>query len=183
MRRRISAALAAIALGLVLLPAGATPATADAFNQCDSDTGCLPDNKTHTYCFSTFFSIYDNMREAAHYAMGNLADQTSYTRNFEDECSNLTDIIWIRDPDMSYLGLYDCRYFNDADECEQAYVYLNPEKLEDDPHRKSTACHEVGHSVGLTHHWDQSDDDCMLSGPVTFKKYNAHHREHINSRS
>ena len=61
---------------------------------------------------------------------------------------------------------------------------MNPTLLDDDLNREKTACHELGHSLGLTHHASPYDD-CMISGPVNagHKEYINHHINHIDNRS
>jgi predicted Zn-dependent protease len=58
---------------------------------------------------------------------------------------------------------------------------LNPSLLNDQLNRVKTACHEIGHSGGLTHH-DAPYDGCMVNGSVSsgHTQYNAHHKDHLN---
>lgn len=53
---------------------------------------------------------------------------------------------------------------------------------------RKTSCHELGHTVGLTHGGgggDGGSDDCMVSGYTTDTtvtgRYSAHHEGHINA--
>ena len=64
--------------------------------------------------------------------------------------------------------------------CQTARLKLNPDLLNDDLNRKKTACHEVGHSGGLSHESDPND--CMVPGPVSsgHTDYNTHHIGHLN---
>lgn len=162
------------------------PANADSFALCSGATGCLPDNKDHTYCWSADFQQHAVMRDAGNYAMSNMVSQTTYSKTFVSECTELTDVVWIRDPTLGagVRGAYECQAFNSADECEWSHVWLNPSELDDDLNRNKTACHELGHSLGLTHH-DPPFGDCMVSGAVTsgHQQYNDHHVTHIDNRS
>lgn len=171
---------AALAAGLAGAPTG--PAVADEFNGCNSVSGCLPDNFTHTYCWGSSFTA-TNMRSAANYAMGNLDAQTSYTDSFSSSCSSITDVIWHTMSSSTVRGDYVCLAFNSAGECEQARVRLNPSLLTDTLNREKTACHEIGHSGGLAH--SSTASDCMISGAVTsgHRTYNSHHVSHLNNRA
>nr|MDT0661642.1 matrixin family metalloprotease [Micromonospora sp. DSM 115978] len=50
----------------------------------------------------------------------------------------------------------------------------------DEARRRSVACHEIGHTVGLRHTTD--DTSCMFNGSVYPQALNAHDRAHINNR-
>ena len=77
--------------------------------------------------------------------------------------------------------------------CDQYYVTLDPAQINvgsnDDADTDKTVCHELGHTVGLTHGsggGDGGTDDCMISGerPSTnsqYERYSSHHKEHINA--
>jgi hypothetical protein len=57
---------------------------------------------------------------------------------------------------------------------------------------RKTICHEIGHSVGLTHYKNdaypsapEGQPDCMIVGPLesssdAWRVYSAHHKSHIN---
>lgn len=66
--------------------------------------------------------------------------------------------------------------------CRRALVRLSPRELNDSNNYLKTACHEVGHAVGLSHN-PPYDTDCMISGWVgrRYTTYSAHHRSHISS--
>lgn len=128
--------------------------------------------------------------------MDNLDFQTDMSTGDPDTCSSVTDVQWRQRPlpgatrawwycplehlvgDVCTAGIIEV----DLDEiAAQAGPYqLNLDK---------TACHELGHSVGMTHHVHadvhdtQPDyDDCMVSGPVHAGHdfYSIHHRFHVN---
>lgn len=62
-----------------------------------------------------------------------------------------------------------------------------------DLNRDISACHEIGHSVGLMHHsrhwyYDNEEFDCMrndwlepYAGQNDWKRFSAHHVGHINA--
>ena len=71
---------------------------------------------------------------------------------------------------------------NSAGECEQAEVRLNRTNLDGEgQHAKDhTACHEVGHSIGLDHSY--TIDSCMEQGITEPKYMSDHDKEHVNNR-
>jgi hypothetical protein len=79
----------------------------------------------------------------------------------------------------SIIGLTDCRALQDPDECEHFHVtYDEPWWIgAGDVARRSLACHENGHTVGLQH----GPYGCMPSSP-TSQYLGAHNANHINSR-
>ena len=97
-------------------------------------------------------------------------------------CSSTTDVIFRQvNSGMNDRGDYRCLNFNIYGRCERALVRLNAELLTNADNRRKTACHEVGHSVGLRH---GGTVDCMLNGPVNGPTYtySSHHIDHINAR-
>jgi hypothetical protein len=71
--------------------------------------------------------------------------------------------------------------------CNAADVVLDPAEINigdlNEEDTSKTACHEAGHSVGLTH---GGNTGCMLNGPipngaVQFRRYSSHHIGHINA--
>ena len=71
--------------------------------------------------------------------------------------------------------------------CDQYYVqidlnYIIQSSEPDDENIKKTMCHELGHSVGLSH--GSTYGGCMVSGAVngdvTWRRYSSHHKGHIN---
>lgn len=117
----------------------------------------------------------------ANNAMNYLDAYTSYY-DTRASCTTTTDI-WFRQVNsgMTDRGDYLCLDFNTWGRCERARVRLNAAVLTDADNRRKTACHEIGHSVGLIH---GGTADCMLSGPVSKPTYTytQHHINHINAR-
>jgi len=62
-------------------------------------------------------------------------------------------------------------------------LQLNPNLLTNTVNRRKTACHELGHALGLTHH-SSGTYGCMRSGSVSVATYSyvSHHLAHIESR-
>jgi len=188
------AAMFAVALATVTVLAlapPASPAAADTFGGCygaSSAEGCVPDNFNHWMCLSG--TVDANFQNAINGAMLNLDNQTSYARFSESPvsaCNSLTDLVWMQVSGIGARGDYSCLAFNNEGECERARLRLNPDVLTNAANRLKTACHELGHSVGLKHGISGVDNtsyvDCMRSGAITsgFNNYDAHHVTHANN--
>jgi hypothetical protein len=191
LRLRRLAAPSAILLALagfmlVLLP-GVSEADQFFGLPCNAaaETPCVPDNFEHTYCWGNSFDG-QSVRDAAHYGMSNLDQQTQYDRNFlggSANCSSTTDVVWREFNDPTLRGRYDCTATNGSSECEHSIIFMNPANLANQLNKDKTACHEIGHSGGLSH--SDNVNDCMISGHVSqnHRDYNDHHRTHLNNRS
>jgi hypothetical protein len=179
--RKLSVAIVA---AVVLFAPG--QARADHFwdQNCDpsEDLPCTADNYQHTYCWGDNFDG-DNWRDAAKYAMENLAAQSDFWDYKDADCHSESDVVWVMFNEPGVRGRYNC-VEDRGENCEKARVLLHAAEINDDDdpelNRKKTSCHEVGHSGGLSH----SDDvaDCMKSGEVQVghKEYNGHHVDHLN---
>lgn len=174
-----------------------SPAAADTFGACygpGSHEGCVPDNFNHWYCYNG--AVDNTLRAAFESAMATLDLRTSYTQFQEPNgvCNTVTDIVVVQDASLTARGQYSCQTFNAFNDCDQGEVRLNPNLLTTVLDRTKTACHEIGHSVGLRHGNpnvaadNNSYTDCMRSGnPPTGAgslptSYDAHHIQHINNR-
>jgi hypothetical protein len=208
-RRLVRVGCAMLATAAALAVAG--PANADPFGLDTPTTnvpgvGAIPDNFNHTYCFAgdgwtaAWRTVVDSR-------MQNLDTQTSYFDTFPlpTGCFATTDVWFDLSSTMSARGDYRCRLWNNGvdgvpnsgdDRCEGATIRLNSDAavLPDDHQRRKTACHEIGHSVGLAHRlWPRTDprpnfwNDCMETGAVEpgtqWERYNDHHIAHANSRT
>lgn len=201
-RRLFARAAATLALTLVasaaVMGAGA-PAQADNFGGCYgplTDQGCVPDNFNHWYCYDeSVGAISQTYRTQIVAAMVWLHDNTSYDQFFEPNgvCNTVSDVVWqVTTAVAPNRGDYACLSFNSAGRCEQARLRLNPNLLTNTANRRKTACHELGHSVGLAHgqfgaSTPEYYDDCMRTGSVNnetrFQQLNLHHRTHANNRA
>ena len=124
--------------------------------------------------------------------MVNLDTQTELFDSFQATCDVVhDDIIWLDGnlPD-GVRGQAPCIIWisHDPDVCDSYDIVLDPAELNegsnDELDTTKTACHEVGHTVGLSH--SPTGDDCMRSGEipstdVKWRKYNSHHVGHINN--
>ncbi len=193
--------LVVIAATIIATLGLAAPAGADEFGQGNSTSGRVPDNFGHWYCFSgsgwtTAWQTVVNNR------MLNLDTQTLYNDALSGTCDSLIDIKFVLDPNLGSgtRGAYRCDRDNNGedgipnnadDDCETSTIWLNPTLLTTVHQQRKTACHEIGHSVGLAHYphsvTGPTWDDCMVSGAVAagnqWEVYNAHHVAHANSRT
>jgi predicted Zn-dependent protease len=82
------------------------------------------------------------------------------------------------------LGYYQCINRNSAGRCRHGHVIYNQSYSHTYSKRKSVACHEVGHSVGLAHGANDTvsgiDYGCMAAGPEWEPVYRTHNIYHIN---
>jgi hypothetical protein len=172
--------------GFLVVP---STGAAAAENCNENNGGCVPDATPHTWCDSVFFTFEDALKQAREHALDNMVSQTNYSRQhvgtYQGDCPSSTDTFWIVDDSLgSTRGTYQCRSFNDAGNCAHAWIRLNPDALSNQLNRNKTACHELGHSLGLEHH-PSPYNDCMMSGAVTsgHQSYNGAHVNRINDRS
>jgi hypothetical protein len=197
--RLAAAAALALAVTAGVIGAAATPAQADNFGGCYGplvDQGCVPDNFNHWYCYDeSVGTINATYRNQIFLAMDYLHAQTNYDVVYEPNgvCNTVTDVKWqVTTAVAPNRGDYQCLDWNSANNCEQALLRLNPNLLTNNHNRRKTACHELGHSVGLAHGrrgaTPEYYDDCMVVNAVSTDDasaitYNQHHRTHINNRA
>jgi hypothetical protein len=182
--RRAAASILTLALSLTV---GVAAVRADDFGTGGANTGWLADDAVHTYCWGP--GMDSDLRLAATYAMGNSIDYfTDMTDSFDAACYTTTDIKWVgADLPGTTRGQYQC-LSRTGNVCHRAQVTLDKVQIDiganDVEDRYKTACHEAGHSVGLTH---GGSTDCMLNGEVpstsaTYRNFNGHHIDHINDQ-
>jgi hypothetical protein len=154
-------------------------AVADPYGTCTTDTGCKPNDKQHAYCYDA--SMGSSLRSAFGIAMSNLSNQAGYWVTYA-ACIDSTDLHAYQVVISSTVrGDYLCLAKDQLGQCVRARIRLNPNLLTNTTNRVKTACHEIGHSGGLTH---GGTTDCMRSGAVTsgYTTYNSHHVNHLNYR-
>lgn len=116
-------------------------------------------------------------------AMNNLAQQTDMSVSVQLACNSDADVRFFKFKDPSSPNLlgysYCVKKTLDGWRCAGSYVFLNEAALLNTTMRQKTACHEVGHTVGLSH--GQTYGGCMMSGFFPDTIYAPHHVDHINS--
>lgn len=110
---------------------------------------------------------------------------TDMTRTYVSVCDSATDVQFHLSTSSSMgagvLGIYNCLVtVTSANRCGAARIRLNTDLLDTFSRRMKTSCHEVGHSVGLTH--TSAYGGCMVSGYSNNNTYSSHHVNHINSK-
>lgn len=176
--RRFVAPLAIAATLVVGIAALAIPqALADPFP--GTNDGRRADGTTHVYCYHESVTIYGPLS----YAMVNLDSQTDMTRSYSSTCYSSTDVVWIEgDLAGTLRGSRGCVKAISSTICDSSELTLDYAQIDvgsdDDEDRKKTACHELGHSVGLGHH--DTSSDCMRNGavPSTALQYRQY-RDHV----
>lgn len=113
-----------------------------------------------------------------------------------ESCNSTTDVIASnRNLDPGNLGVTSCFDYVDEDAhiCARARMQIDIAEIQlyANAGIAQTACHEIGHSVGLQHYntagilAPNGESDCMRSGAVpseadTWHTYGNHHKSHIN---
>jgi hypothetical protein len=175
-----------VACAIVLLGASVA-AVADEWGTGDSSTGAHPDADPHGFCYSS--SVGADARENISAAEWNAMDPTAVNVNFDSTCnlsgSGETDVVW-RVGNLA-PGVSGSTYCEDFDTyCDQFYSTLDMAQIavgsEDEIDETQTACHELGHTGGLSH---GGSTDCMINSADTpptdlqFRRYNQHHKDHL----
>jgi len=172
------------------LAATASPVLGDEFGTSDGDTGPFADSAIHEYCWGPGFDAA--LKDNATAAFVNLDAQTDMSDSFLPVCNVTTTDVWWFDADLpgTVRGQYKCVTWVVFDSiCNSSDITLDPAQINigdfDQLDTTKSACHEVGHSVGLTH--ITGGDDCMMNGQIPnenaqYQRYNAHHVGHINGR-
>jgi hypothetical protein len=169
---------------------------ADPFGVGPPAAGFFPDNATHTNCMTA--SIVDEgLVGVARWAMDNSLEPTDMIVTEDDACYSYTDVWWFEDDlGAGTRGRWECWDLStNGDVCLSANVLLNKTELDQGPYdyedRRKTACHELGHSVGLEH--GNGKNDCMVNGAIEdvdpndptdpkWRHYGNHHKDdHINA--
>ncbi|GAA2390079.1 matrixin family metalloprotease [Nonomuraea africana] len=176
----------------------ASPAGANGFGSAD---GCCPfaDNAKHWYNYA---SLETRTRTAVKAALLNLDAQTDMTVAPDTTPDPSTDVEsydryyvdhWDLDWDGSSTGYNLYAYAKcvkniaPADStqpwrCDQYEVRYDLADIDwmTTTKRQALACHEVGHTVGLSHSSESSS--CLRTGAHTTIKYSSHDVAHINGR-
>lgn len=180
--------VALLALGVMATLALGPSASADPWGTNTTDTGAHPDSDPHTYCYSSSVGsdAQPNMSDAEWDAMDPTAVNVDYNSTCDLSSSTETDVVW-REGDLagSRLGETYCEDFDTY--CDQSYATLDLPRIavgsEDEIDETMVACHELGHTGGLTH--GGSSTDCMADRGETpptalqYRRYGGHHKDHF----
>lgn len=171
-----------------ILSAGTLTASADEWGTNDSSTGAHPDSDPHSYCYSS--SVGSDIKSGMSNAEWNAMDPTQVNVNYNSSCdlssSTETDVVW-RQGNLA-SGVSGSTYCEDFDRyCDQYYLTLDRGQINvgsyDEIDETQTACHELGHSAGLSHGGNSAD--CMINSASTpptalqYRRYGGHHRDHL----
>lgn len=169
------------------------PAVGDPWGTNTADTGAHPDGGKHSYCYASGLSadLKPNIQAAEN---SSLAASTQASVQYDSPCNgtseNQTDVVWFSSNGLpnGVRGRFQCMRFNQSTGyCDRNHVILDLAEINeggnDGYDQSKTACHELGHTAGLTH---GGSIDCMLSGerPSTaaqYQNYSPHHKDHINA--
>ncbi len=174
-------------VAIVLAAGFAKVAVADEWGSQDSNTGAHPDPDPHGFCY--FSSVSDDLKSGITAAEWNALDPAQANVNYDSSCnlsgSGETNVVW-RQGNLANgtTGQEICEDY-DGSYCDQYYLTVDlaevNEGSNDERDEEQTACHELGHSVGLSH----ASNDCMMSGEppadLQYRRYSDHHRSHINN--
>lgn len=164
-----------------LLSTNLTTASADPFGTNTSETPPFADNSLHNYCFVGITESY--WVNPLTSAMNKLASQTVMSTGVQLSCNEDADVRFFRSDNSDLAGSLGVTFCNKWTQipgiCAGFHVVLNADLLTSTSYRQKTACHEVGHSVGLSH--GPTYGGCMISGLSTINYYSSHHVDHINN--
>lgn len=116
-------------------------------------------------------------------------DQTTDMTSQAQSCLNYTDVWWYKaDLPAGVRGQRVCVVVGDIPSvCDRSNVSIDFAEVDigsnDWEDRRKTACHELGHSVGLNH----DTASCMISGEIPsvgeqWRRYSSHDVGHINAQ-
>jgi hypothetical protein len=181
--------LVSVLVGSAVLLAIAGPAAADPWGTGSDGTGTHPDSDPHTFCYSEY-QVAEGAKPNIREAEWNALDPTQANVDFTSSCDfyggTETDVVWHTGAlSGDTQGYYFCEDFDTY--CDQAYTYLDLAEINEGPwdeaDQSQTACHELGHTAGLTH--GGNSEDCMVNGlpndEVQWQRYGSHHEDHINN--
>lgn len=181
-------------LAIAMIGLIASPATANyAALHPDGKTGCdgpvyRADNKTHYYAFTGATQV---MQDATKWADNNSIGFTVVDAVLRPDVTSQTDVkvtdypysglcgyTWYGPGVGGLVGLYVCETNLSNGRCQQAIVRYNTNytNTASTDSRRSVACHEMGHSLGLLHR----DGSCMAAGEDAAPYYSPHDKDHLS---
>lgn len=163
----------------------------------NGETGCASgvyqaDSFFHDFEFQNLSSVGSTMTT---WAMDNVIDPTAMEAAMDLTPGGGTDVR-VTDYDFTTLcghnwydagdgeavvGLYTCENKAPDGACNHSFVRFEQEWIDagTTSERRSLACHELGHSVGLQHRSDSSG--CMPSTINGVTNWSLHDRNHVNA--
>lgn len=152
-------------------------ALADVFGANGPDSGLRHDGGDHTFCYESTATA--RMQQAARDGMNNLDAQAVIADSGPLNCGTATDIRFGSTDIANVDGFWQCTQQISGGRSASAVVRFNAVNITSDNDWKQTSCHEIGHSVGLTHN---TRPDCV-AGDENQLQYDQHHIDHINSQN
>ncbi|MFI0366696.1 hypothetical protein ACH35V_02385 [Actinomadura sp. 1N219] len=200
--------IAAVTTALTLILAPGT-ASADPWGTVRDRNGVPihPDGEYHWWCMWTdgAWGIPQNMQDNADAATRDaLGNRTQATVRRDSECDLVADDgrtdtvfeeIYLEEGVLGETWCHERwpQSHQWAGYCDRVAAVLNQQVIDenannDESQYTKTACHELGHSVGLSHYPDDppgNGHDCMRSGiwdngDIAYRTYNGHHVGHLN---
>lgn len=172
--------VAGVLSALMLFGAFGVRAAADEWGSQDSNTGAHPDSNPHGFCYDA--SVTADLKSGIQEAEWDALNPTHATVTFDSSCqftgSGETDVVWFELELPGLDGKAPCEDYDNG-RCDQYYAQIDDD-VNGELDESQTACHELGHTVGLSHgSWD-----CMAGDPpnsqTKWRRYGTHHTDHIN---
>jgi hypothetical protein len=155
----------------------------------------MQDPNPHTFYYS---ALTPSVQAHMDWARGNILDPTTINTTYPGTVSSLTDVV-VYDEDYAtycnitwhpqpagikqYVGYVFCISLASGNTCEKHEVRYDLSwwpNVGDDKHR-SAACHELGHTVGLTHPSNEDGDSCMVDSVTPgLEQWTEHDIAHVN---
>lgn len=146
----------------------------------------VADDSIHTYCLTSTF-VMEEHKLVPEYAMYWL-DQTTDLSDQAQACLSATDAWWYKaDLPAGIRGSRSCVVVEAIGICDRSNLSIDFVEVDiganDWEDRRKTACHELGHSVGLGH----DTVSCMVSGEIPniaeqWRRYSGHDISHMNAQ-
>lgn len=147
----------------------------------------VADDSIHTYCLTSTY-VLEEHKLVPEYAMFTLDDTTDMSDQAQG-CLTATDVWWYKsDLPAGVRGERTCARSVEIGVCDRSNVHLDFVEIDigglDWEDRRKTACHELGHSIGLGE--EPGTIYCMTQGPVpdagvSYRRYSPHDiTSHIN---
>jgi len=150
----------------------------------------LADNEIHTYFYTTGFNSF---RAVADYAMDTLdstTDMVSQLPETPEFCEFRQTDVWWWSTNLAagVRGQMSCAGWYTNGRCWSYDIDLDFTELDqsslDWEDRQKTACHELGHTLSISHNTTDGAGSCMISGEIPnanlqYRRYSSHHISHI----